>query len=583
MLLSSSELFWVGLVQGALSAPPLAPPEDPEYYERHDDSEPSPCLYNVVAEYGELCGLGKAMVTHAGVEQECMLDLADIRWSRNGKIVNALDIAEGSGALIESAAALRDAIFEGDPLCKVARRFDELLEEFSPVAFGYSPKTPDVLYGMKNSGRIVVIARVPPMPRGIVRVVLRLLAPHLDTPAAAFMALAASGDAVPDWHEKWIPSSWSMESPLKNVDRRAAIDAIEREIIGAGREEPAYILGRHIGYAEHLLRQSSDWLAYELMNLHDKSLHTQVLEFIPATTDDSPQSTTGDRGEETEATGEAECDDDACADAPDEFEADVESSGGEWWAEVRRVFKAACAQVGMGAVDLPPAHAGLLRHVTEAMQSLKAGKSLAIKLGIDTMIPAFDDCISRASALVGETSRAPGVSQGVWLIQQQKHRQALVEYPAVLRGAVPLAFGELRLKELLLDGDMQGLEPSSMEGWAKLADNARSAVRDGLSLLKNGFPPYVVINAVQPTLEAIVRALAAKHLVEFRGVDLGKMLYALLQRAKEKQDEELEAVASAGLALRLPRNNAVHDPERVYDKHDAAFFLNGLAIMLRSL
>jgi hypothetical protein len=184
---------------------------------------------------------------------------------------------------------------------------------------------------------------------------------------------------------------------------------------------------------------------------------------------------------------------------------------------------------------------------------------------------------------VGETSRAPGVSQGVWLIQQQKHRQALVEYPAVLRGAVPLAFGELRLKELLLDGDMQGLEPSSMEGWAKLADNARSAVRDGLSLLKNGFPPYVVINAVQPTLEAIVRALAAKHLVEFRGVDLGKMLYALLQRAKEKQDEELEAVASAGLALRLPRNNAVHDPERVYDKHDAAFFLNGLAIMLRSL
>lgn len=583
MLLSSSELFWVGLVQGVISASPLAHPDDPEFYERYDGYEPPSSLYHTIAEYAELCGLGKVMVDYRDVDQECDLDVADIRWSRDGQIVAPLDIAEGSIALGTFISSIRDAIASTGADTRVTKRFDELLEELSPVAYGYSPKTPEVLYGMKRSGRIMVVARVTAFPKGIVRVLLRLLTPHIDTPAVAFMALAASGDPVPAWHENWIPSIWSIGSPLQKVDRQAAIAAIDRELVGAGREEIAYLLGRHIGNAEHLLRQSSEWLTYELMTLQGKSWHTQTMDFVPSGTGSEPQQGASDAGEDRELKNKDTPSGDESTQEPDDAQTHFEETDDEWSAEIWKVVKAAYVQVGFGGVDLPPAHAGLLRHVTDAMKSLKVGKSLAMELGIDTMVSTFDDGLARTSALVSETTRGAGISQGQWLIQQEGHRQALLEYPNSLRGAVPLAFGELRLKELLLDGDLQGLEPSSMEGWAKLADNARAAVRDGLSLLKNGFPPYVVINAVQPTLEAIVRTLAARYLEEFRGADLGKMLYAILQRAKETHDEQLEGVASIGLALRLPRNNAVHDPDRVYDKHDAAFFLNGLAIMLKAL
>lgn len=577
MLLSTSELFWVGLVQGAISAPTLELPNDPDHYTEY---EPPTTLYHILAEYGELCGLGKAAANCGVLDEECHVDVADIHWGRKGEIREPTDILVGREALIGLASGYRDVLRDGDPRDECAKRFDELLEEHSPVAFGYSPLTPEVLYGLKKSGRITVTARVTPVPRGIVAVLLKMLAPHIDMPAAAFMALTAAGEAIPDWYKGWIPSLWSIERPLQEANRQAAVDVIAREVVGGAREEPAYLLGQHLGRAEQLLRESLDWLDYELATLHRKGIYTQSLEFIPAEASDEEQP--------AEASSEETADEDLHSDEeaagePEDGESSDESPIDEWQEEIGIAAKAAITQVGLGGVDLPPADAGLLRHAAEAVRSLEVGKSLAMKLGIDTLIPTLNNGIASASALINETARPAEISSGTWHTQQERNRASLAKYPDLLRAIIPLAFGELRLKELVLDGDSQGLEPSSLEGWSKLVGNARAAVRDGLALLKNGFPPYVVINAVQPTLEAVVRSLAAKHLHTFRGGDLGGMLFAVLQHAKEQRDGELEAVAAIGLALRTPRNNAVHDSDRVFDKHDAAFFLNGLAIMLRAL
>jgi hypothetical protein len=582
MLLSTSELFWVGLIRGFFSTEVLAPPDDAEYYDGRYDLT----LYGTLLEYAERCGLGMPAIKHDAHGSATPHMPIDMHWGRNGDILSAEEIACGSSLMASVASATREGLIKGDPSCELANRFDELLEEHAPVAFGYSPQTPGLLYGLKKSGRIVAVASVPPTPQGIVRIVLELLAPLIDTPASGYMAVAAAGKPVTGWHEDWIPSIWSLDKPLKDPDRPAAIDVIERELVGAERENAAYQLGQRLGRAEQLLRESRRWIAFELQCLQDKSIYVQALDFHPTTSSDDVLSEVNDHDNKTDCEDNDSChteeppfEDQAEVSVPDDEGPEID----DWVEEVRQALRAASAQTRLGGVEFPPTHPGLSRHVTEAVNSLTAARSLVVRLGIDSVIPALDSAISRTSAFVAETIHSPELSPGVLLRQRVATREALLDCLDVLQGTVALAFGEFRLKELADDSESRGFEPLSLQGWSNLVGNARVAVRDGLTLLKNGFPPYVVINAVQPTLEAIVRNLAAKHLAQFHGIDLGNMLYSLLQHAKTKHDSDLEAIVSIGLALRLPRNNAVHNAERVYDKHDAAFFINGLAIMLRGL
>lgn len=576
MLLSVSELFWVGLAQGTLAAPSIEPPETPDWWKPDSAST----LYHTIIRFADLCGLGQAPIQHLGDEQECEINLADLHWGYRGGIISSAAVEEGRELLSDSIAASRAGLRRGNPSGEIATRFDELLEERSPILYGYSPQTPEKLYGMKKSGRVVVATRIEPMPPGILQVLLRLVAPHLDTPPMAFMALAATGDVSPGWHSNWAPAASSIHEALQPADPPAALEVIERELIGPAREDPAYRLGHHVAKALRTLNTLGEWICLELQLLDDASMPARMLDFIPskpaketaADDDESP-------GEQDDVSSDAE----DGADVPDPGHDPEYTPTNIWAKEIDEVVKSACVQFGYGDVEAPPANQDIIRVVGAVRQDLKHAVALASQLRIDTVIPTLEAGIRLTDALLNEDAACDGASKGTWYGCKMRCRQNLLDYPETLQGVIPLAFGELRLSELLHDTPSHGLEASSLRGWSRLVENARAGIREGFSLLKQGYRPYVIINVAQATLETIVKALAEKHLSTCPGADLGAMLHELYKHAEAGKDTQLKSVASVGMALRWPRNHAVHDPHRTYDKHDAAFFLNGLAIMMRAI
>lgn len=571
MLLSSSELFLVGLFKGTLSVDPLDQPDLGEY--EYEDMTP-PAMR--ILHYAEICGLEQAPIIESLNEEECALDLTQIHWGRHGKVLPASEVASIRGTLSDAIAELREDLVAEDPDGAVAERFGELLNEQAPILHGYSQATPDLLYGMRKSGRVVVTHRVKPMPPGILRVVMRLLHPHLQLPAHVVMALTTLGDVSHDWHISWVPNKWHLDWPVGTLDRVSAVSELDNELLGLAKEEPACRLGCHIAQADQLLREMTDWLRYEMKQIDDAWSVARTLDYFP------PRSASDDENDDGEASSEEFTGfEELLKPKP---QSNPEEDVNEWTKEIREAAKSARAQViKLGGVYVPELDSQVAQPLKELLAQLEAAKNLAQSMGLDPCIPTLIQGIAATRAIIEEGRQPPNWSAGKWLEQQVKRREKLLEYAELLTNTVPLIFGELRLRDLQCEPLPQGVGPQALDAYTRLLSNSRAAIRQGFAMLRMGVEPYVVINAVEPTLEAITKRLAEEHLGQYRGGDLGGMLFRLLNQAKDTDDESLAAVASVGLALRPKRNSASHLPEKECDKHDAAFFLNGLTIMLRAL
>lgn len=282
MLLSKSELFWVGLLSGMLSRQPLDPPDE-EGYEPVDYSPPT--VYDQLMQLAEACALGDRPVAVACDEPADGIDIDSLVWAKAGHDpvpMDSLEVRDAIATLAEATASLRAQFTEIHHAEHAAKRFEEILSEDNALLYGYTRSSPGVLYGVRTNGEFRVVYRVPAMPQGTLRSVLRILLPHVALPPVVLMSLAAAGDAVPEWHDSWTPSSWSVHRPIGETDRAAALVAIESDLIGGAREEAEYRLGRRLGAVITALESLDPWLCYELTKLYHALGNARLTGFQPA-------------------------------------------------------------------------------------------------------------------------------------------------------------------------------------------------------------------------------------------------------------------------------------------------------------
>lgn len=266
----------------------------------------------------------------------------------------------------------------------------------------------------------------------------------------------------------------------------------------------------------------------------------------------------------------------------DAHQEEDEDTGFDWAEAVNQAAIKACTQVGFGVAV--PTLASPTKPVLKGLQGdLKQAIAAAKELGLDPAIAGLTVGDSLVSDLLREHEDQERLPPGTLLQGMFDRRESLGNYGDRLRVLLAFIVGELRMGDLLPEGAQRGLAPESLAGWTNLNKNPRDAVREGLHMLSQGKAPFAVINLLQPVLENVVRKLVAIHLTRFRGTDLRNALAALVYHAREQHDADLEAYANIAVALRRLRNSVVHEHDRTYDQHDAVFFAQGLAILLRSI
>ena len=566
MLLSTSELFFVGLVRGLLSVDPLEPVPEEYTQNCHPDSHRSHC--SRILAYAEACGLENVPDPRSVTEEVPEADLSTIQWFRGNESLAA-------GILVSVQEQLRLAAFEArrelqelDPTGEVRERFEELLSESRMPLYGHSKSSPQLVYGLTGAGDVIEIFHTQRMPQGILRNVLKILAPFIDATARIYLALGFPEDDSCGWWQRWVNSSFNFYNEVNDLNRIRAVEVIDNDLVGQSKDEQSFILGRNLGCADNLLWEIGDWLIFELNFLDNYGRVAQSLDFIPA------DPTVYENDPELASQSSKELKDKS----PD--------SESGWGVEVQKIARQARVQVNLlGGVIDPGLESFCKGSLEQLLNHLGACAGVAKDLGLESVSLVLDQGIEITESLLNEGKRPDSIPIASWIKSQRDRRELMLEWlrEEKLLGAVSLIFGELRLMDLRVELVPAGLGKGALQAWAELPKNARDTVREMFHLLDQGNSPYTVMNAAEPVLEVIVKMLVEQHLEEFHYSELSKMLYTLLQRAKDTSDKELECIASIGLGLRLLRNRVTHDAEPEYTKHDAAFFLNGLTVMLQSL
>jgi len=572
MLVNDLEMFWIGLVYGILRKEQLPPPEPTEW----DPSDEEPfTIYGQIAELATRCTIGRAPHAEPCDELAVDLDHSQVRWavpdSREPRICSSCEVEDALSMLRESAVAAREQLEKLDTTGSVLGRFEEILSEEGDVFTGYHSAFPGSFFGIRRDTRCRVSRRVLPLTQGTLLQTLRFLQPHIAFPPVAYMALAGSGYYVPDWDEAWVPLERSLYEPLGETDRSAAADALEMEFIGISKDEVVVRLGNRLGAAVEGCRRLSPHLNNQLATLYNAHSTASILWFEPSlpTKGVSPSHDSDDPSVFS-----------FTAESSDSSADEVGTRLDGWTKHIFSAARAACTQTGLG-VTIPHFGSTMKPWLRALKADLEDALSLTKQLGMDTIREGLLNGIECTAALLNEDASPFADPPRTLLDKRQNNRSNLIDFSEILeKTLVPLLAVELRGRSL---EPARGLSPNALGGWAELTANGRDAIREGSALLARHTSPYVVINVLQPTLESIVAKLVAVHLADFRGADLAEDLFALMDHAKRKRDQRLEALASIGLALRRLRNAAVHDDERTYDKHHAEFFLQGLAILLRGL
>lgn len=571
MLLSSSELFFIGLVKGFLSVEPL---EDvPAEASRHWPPDEDPwTAYKQILEYADACGMDRVPHVENVNQDVADVDFSTILWVRDGTILSETEVTAAQEKLRSATTTARYELQEVDPSGAVTRRFEELLDEDATVMKGYSQKTPHVIYGVHPSGSLRAIHRIKELKQGTLRLLLKTLAPFLDLPPHVHLVIGATTDDSSGWLGKWSKSSFSLWHEQSFLDRISAVKAIECEVVGESKGEQAYILGLHLGQADQQLRVLEDWLRVELQLLEQPLHVASVLDVIPS----NPDIYDRDPG----LRSEAEC----LADP------EVIAEGGEeedlWVGKIEKIARRARVQVNLlGGVSDPELGTFLKPQLQELVVQLNASQEAARALGIDSVGSIVERSLSTVEALLNEGNRPADSPVSRWVRSQKERRCGLLDcvYERVVAGAVPLVFGELRLRDLKFDLIPAGVGPVALQAWGNLTSNARDAVREGLAMLQRGSSPYLVMNCTAPALEVIVRKLAEQNLHKVDDVRIGSILHELREYGKNGNNSQLEFAASVGLTLRFLRNEVTHNAEREYSRDEAAFFLNGLRLMLQAV
>jgi hypothetical protein len=157
-----------------------------------------------------------------------------------------------------------------------------------------------------------------------------------------------------------------------------------------------------------------------------------------------------------------------------------------------------------------------------------------------------------------------------------------------VRDAMKLAYGELRLRQL--HWDEAAMATPAIGGWVLQKETIQAAIKEGMTQMDDGKPPYVVLCSMQGAIESLIRQIATKYLSGAPGNKVAGIMGDIRKRgldlrfsddaAKKNEGEHILWLLSLADALYGIRCRVVHDPEYPFTRHDAGLFFHGISVLL---
>ena len=549
-------------------------------------------VYESIQEHATKFGVGrKAELRYVAEAVEGQLP-PDVVWStRTGRVLSADELEELRHEIPEHVAEARRHLTAGiDSDARLASFEAGLDLVLSLVACGYAVSSPRCVYGLSESGAPQVTRQIIPRERGLYLSLLQLVCSSVPLPAVERMAMAAAGYRDDDALRAWVPSLGALSKPVGEFVPEKA-KATFKDFQSSNCESEGWQLGERLS---QLLRSSMNFsdgaesAANDIDRWEDEDIELDEFTSGEGTYRGVDYDDTDTDGYYSDGLGTEE--------VPDDYTESSEDSS----APTELTWKTPCSptasmlELWLGIVkgedqdrsaalepyaeeirDAADNHDQIIRAFVAEAEGV-ATRCRAHRLpGVSEMIKAAIDVVPQINPM-----RSGAVTSASAAYRQLA--EAFSKSSQFISDAMKVAYGELRLRELKWDD--HGLPAAALAGWTRQNENIRAAIKVAIEQLNNGLPPYVALTQLAPASEALVRQMAAQHLPGFKGVNAGKLLHELRQTIGLGPDEhEVRAALSTAQALVSLRNWAVHESDVEWGRDHAAFFLNGLSILLRRL
>lgn len=585
MLTSKSERLWLSVMRGLLDVEPLAEPPWP------DDRMPVICaemeeevvtFYGQVMKYSRLCGLGAIEAVH-GLKECAGADAPpEVRWfdyAAYRSPVEITDIQDVMTSLRKEASEVRSQCMLEDEAetQRLLACFDIVSGEPLSRVSGYSSRTPWYIYGLAKNGEIVVRCKINfDAITGFLKDVLRSLAPHISIPrvvADKFSLQTTDGNS----RKVLIPETCLVPEGI--TDSKAAGGVIDAKLGDANEEsEKEVTLGRSLGVAIERLRTLSDWINWEIFELGN------------------------DRGRIFRlgrSRVRAELGGPGGVEHEEEAEGSRDAAGPDLLKFAKELQESAIKQFVLN--DQIFTMAGETRSaLREIKSSLDKVGVLCKELHVDSAAAVFENVIEKVFDVLNEQKNNHGGRAVIERLENQiSSRERLLEQLPVLEAMIPLVYGELRLRELVEDGEHFDVEGGVREGLSDREQSER-ALDLAYKLLRQGAAPNVCVPIVARQYESVINRMAGyifktyerAYIPGFSQLKIQQKI-SQLKNNVPRDRSDLQRFLSVADSLRLIRNLTIHpDDEGLFGgvalhdeigKHEARFFLEGIAVMLQVL
>jgi hypothetical protein len=585
MLMSKSEHFWLSVLRGILNVETLEEPPLPEDYMPvicAEMEEEVVTLYGQIMKYSEMCGLGAVEACRGLKEPVGAMLPMEACWvdcEKYGATVEIADIQHLIETLKKEAAEVRSQCVLDDQseTDRLLACFDVVSAEPLSHVIGYSRKTPDSIYGLAGNGEIVVRCKINfSNITGFVRHVLKTLSPHIAIPRVVADKFLGETHHVSD---SGIPNPECCLVVEGKANPKKAAEVIDAELNSfVGEDEKEVALGKSLGVAIECLRTLQSWIYWEIDQLNEERDHIFRLGHRPV------KAELGEQGRVEVDEGEERL---AAAAGPESIE------------RANKIVEKALKQFVFDDKNfsMKSETRSRLRQIKSSLD--KAGV-LCKELHVESAAAVFDKAIEKVFDVLDEQRSSQG-RRGVTerLDGQIDSRERLLEQLPVLEAMIPLVYGELRLRELLESGEHCDVDGGVREGLS-IREQNEQALGLAYKLLRQGAAPAICVSIVTSQYESIINRFAEyvfkeyKHafIEEFGQLEIRRKISRLRETVPSDRKDLLRFLSVAD-SLRLIRNPSIHSDDNSLfgdaasqdqvGKHEARFFLEGIAIMLQVL
>jgi hypothetical protein len=554
-------------------------------------------VYDQIQEHATRFGIARRAECKAGAIAAIGEPPPDTVWAMlNGQLVSKEELEEVRREIPNRIAEARQRLsVENGSTARLDSFEIGLHAHLSLVACGYAVSTPGSLYGFADSGQPRVTTQIVPRDRGLYLSLMKLLSSSIPLPAVERLAMAAAGFRGDEAMRAWVPSLSSLNKPIGKFIPHT-LKATFQEFRSSNESSEGWQLGERLN---QLRRKASDCCdGADAAQGNIQRIYEADIDL---------EESTPERGgfldvERDSTAGESPAKESAWADAVHKNDDDDEDDGKyedlsalsgnvrqspssfadsllqQWLAIWERADQRTSIpkdpyeeEIRDYAAD---GHDEMLGEFLAEVEDVTTRCRKFGLVGVVEMIRAAVDAVPQINPIRARMFADASVAYG----QLSKGFSRAYE---LISDAMKVAYGELRLRDL--KWDQHGLPAPALSGWAGQKGNIREAIKVAIEQLNNGLKPYIVLTQLAPAVQSLLGELAARHLTTTTGVSAKGLLEALREKNRRTNDEDLKVAVRIADALNTLRNRVVHEPDHSWDRDHAAFFLNGISILLRSV